>query len=63
MKLYESLYEGKKVNFDLLCGGAVDMFQTGYRNADDKLIKDCSKIYTMNEFHRTLSFNYEEGIF
>ena len=63
MKLYETLYEGKNVNFDLLCGGAVDMFQTGYRNDDDKLIKDCSKIYTMNEFHRTLSFNYEEGIF
>ena len=59
--MYKDLYSGASVNFDLLCGGAVDMFQNGYLNDDGKVVKDNSKIYTMNAFHRTLKFNYPEG--
>ncbi len=60
--LYDQLYEGQKINFDLLCGGEVDMFKNGYMNDEGKYVKDTSKIYSVGEFNRILSFKYEEGI-
>jgi hypothetical protein len=63
LHLYDCLYKGDKINFDLLCGGKVDMFKNGYINEGGKYVKDSSKIHSVGEFNRSLLFKYEEGKF
>ena len=55
MSLYENLFNGDKINFDLLCGGEKDMFKSN---------KDMSiRTLKCGEFDRRLHFKYEEGVF
>ena len=55
LKMYEHLFDGKSVNFDLLCGGTKDMF----KSEKDMTIRTLKS----GEFSRTVSFNYEIGVF
>ena len=55
MGLYEKLYDGDKIAFDLLCGGEKDIF----RNTGDMCIRTLNE----GEFTRNVIFNYEEGEF
>ena len=55
LKLYENLFNGKSVNFDLLCGGEKDMF----KSEKDMTIRTLK----CGEFSREVSFNYEIGAF
>ena len=55
MGLYEKLYKGDKISFDLLCGGEKDVF----RNCGDMTIRTLEQ----GEFSRNMSFKYEEGSF
>ncbi len=55
LKMYEHLFNGESVNFDLLCGGEKDMFKT----EKDMTIRTLK----CGEFSREVSFNYEIGAF
>ena len=55
LKMYEHLFNGKSVNFDLLCGGEKDMF----KSEKDMTIRTLK----CGEFSREVSFKYEIGCF
>ena len=55
MGLYEKLFKGDMVNFDLLCGGEKDMFKSG-KNMTIRTLQ-------CGEFDRNVKFNYEVGVF
>ena len=55
MGLYEKLFKGDMVNFDLLCGGEKDMFKS---NKDMTI-----RTLKCGEFDRNVKFKYEEGVF
>ena len=55
MGLYEKLFNGETINFDLLCGGAKDMFKS---NKDMKI-----RTLQCGEFNRNVKFGYEVGVF
>ena len=55
LKMYEHLFNGKSVNFDLLCGGEKDMF----KSEKDMTIRTLKS----GEFSREVSFKYEIGCF
>ena len=55
MSLYEKLFKGDTINFDLLCGGEKDMFKSG---------KDMTiRTLQCGEFDRNVKFKYEIGVF
>lgn len=55
LKMYEHLFNDKSVNFDLLCGGAKDMFKTE-KNMTIRTLK-------CGEFSREVRFPYQIGVF
>ena len=55
MNLYQKLFDGDVVNFDLLCGGQKDMFKSS-KSMTIRTLK-------CGEFNRNVSFKYEEGVF
>ena len=55
LKMYEHLFNGESVNFDLLCGGTKDMF----KSEKDMTIRTLKS----GEFSREVSFKYEIGCF
>ena len=55
LKMYEHLFNGNSVNFDLLCGGEKDMFKSE-KNMTIRTLK-------CGEFSRSVNFNYEIGCF
>jgi hypothetical protein len=55
MGLYNKLFDGQTINFDLLCGGEKDMFKSG---------KDMTiRTLKCGEFDRNVKFKYEIGVF
>ena len=55
LKMYDHLFNGESVEFDLLCGGEKDMF----KSEKDMTIRTLK----CGEFNRNVSFKYDVGVF